>query len=86
MGRVERNHGTHPDRLVKKLRRKTIATHAAVNAYLEQENCDDHNRRFAVDALAETDYHLPMPGVKQLRDIEQRPSQPEPVIATVSAT
>jgi transposase len=28
-GRVERNHGTHQDRLVKKLRRKKIATHEA---------------------------------------------------------
>jgi transposase len=68
-GRVERNHGTHQDRLVKKLRRKKIATHQAVNEYLEQEYCDDHNRRFAVDAASEVDYHLPMPGSKQLREI-----------------
>ena len=27
-GRVERNHGTHQDRLVKKMRRKKIRTHA----------------------------------------------------------
>ena len=68
-GRVERNHGTHPDRLVKKMRRKKIATHEAVNEYLEQEYCDDHNRRFAVDAASEVDYHLPVPGAKQLREI-----------------
>ncbi len=68
-GRVERNHGTHQDRLVKKLRRKKIATHAAVNEYLEQEYCDDHNQRFAVDALSETDDHLPIPGVPRLREI-----------------
>jgi len=68
-GRVERNHGTHQDRLVKKLRRKKTATHEAVNEYLEQEYCDDHNRRFAVDAASETDYHLPMPSAKQLREI-----------------
>src|SRR5258707_1568811 len=67
-GRVERNHGTHQDRLVKKLRRKNIATHAAVNQYLEQEYCDDHNRRFAIDAASEADYHLPAPGAKQLRE------------------
>ena len=30
-GRVERNHGTHQDRMVKKMRRKKIETHAAVN-------------------------------------------------------
>jgi transposase len=68
-GRVERNHGTHQDRLVKKLRRKKIATHAAVNQYLEQEYCDDHNQRFAVDASSEVDYHLPAPGARQLREI-----------------
>ena len=33
-GRVERAHGTHQDRLVKKLRRKEIANHEAANAYL----------------------------------------------------
>ena len=68
-GRVERNHGTHQDRLVKKMRRKKLTTHAAVNQYLEQEYCDDHNRRFAVDAASATDYHLPRPAVKQLREI-----------------
>jgi transposase len=47
-GRVERNHGTHQDRLVKKLRRKKISTHAGVNQYLETEYCDQHNERFAV--------------------------------------
>src|SRR4051812_20378570 len=31
--RVERNHGTHQDRLVKKLRRRKIAGHQAVNQY-----------------------------------------------------
>jgi hypothetical protein len=68
-GRVERNHGTHQDRLVKKLRRKRIATHQAVNQYLEQQYCDDHNRRFALDASSEVDYHLPAPGAKQRREI-----------------
>jgi len=68
-GRVERNHGTHQDRLVKKLRRKKIATHAVVNQYLEKDYCDDHNRRFAIDASSEVDYHLPAPGLRQLREI-----------------
>src|SRR5579872_6542521 len=52
-GRVEWNHGTHQDRLVKKLRRKKISTHAEVNRYLEEEYCDEHNRRFAVEARAQ---------------------------------
>ena len=34
-GRVERNHGTHQDRLVKKLRRLAIADDAAANAFLD---------------------------------------------------
>src|SRR6202166_3614183 len=68
-GRVERNHGTHQDRLVKKLRRKKMATHEAVNQYLEQEYCDDHNRRFAIDAASEVDHHLPVPGAKRLHQI-----------------
>ncbi len=37
-GRVERSHGTSQDRLIKKLRLKGIRDHAAVNAYLEQED------------------------------------------------
>ncbi len=36
-GRVERNHGTHQDRLVKKLRRQGIADVAAANAFLETD-------------------------------------------------
>jgi transposase len=68
-GRVERSHGTHQDRLVKKLRRKRIATHPAVNQYLEQEYCDDHNRRFAIDAASEVDHHLPAPTVRRQQEI-----------------
>jgi hypothetical protein len=68
-GRVERNHGTHQDRLVKKLRRKKIATHEAANEYLGQSYCQDHNRRFAVEPASEADYHLPTPGVRKLREI-----------------
>jgi transposase len=68
-GRVERNHGTHQDRLVKKLRRQRIATHEQVNRYLEREYCDEHNRRFAVEPVSDADYHLPKPGAKQRREI-----------------
>ena len=56
-GRVERMHGTHQDRLVKKLRRKEIATHAQANAYLEAEYLPEHNRRFARAACRAEDYH-----------------------------
>jgi len=43
-GRVERVHGTHQDRLVKKLRRKGIVSHEAANVYLRSEYLAEHNR------------------------------------------
>src|SRR6202158_5623210 len=46
-GRVERQHGTHQDRLVKKLRRKGITSHEAANVYLERDYLPEHNRRVA---------------------------------------
>jgi hypothetical protein len=36
-GRVERNHGTHQDRLVKKMRLKNIKSPAEANTFLEKE-------------------------------------------------
>ena len=66
-GRVERNHGTHQDRLVKKLRRKQIRSLEEVNGYLEETYCPEHNRRFAVAAVSQEDYHLPGPGARVLR-------------------
>jgi len=68
-GRVERNHGTHQDRLVKKLRRKGIATHAEANRYLEEVYCPQHNARYAQAAGAPEDYHLPSPGAHKLAKI-----------------
>lgn len=68
-GRVERNHGTHQDRLVKKLRRKQVRSLEEVNGYLEEIYCPEHNRRFAVAAADPKDYHLPSPGVRALRAV-----------------
>jgi transposase len=65
-GRVERIHGTHQDRLVKKLRRKAIATHAQANAYLEAEYLPEHNRRFARLAARREDYHRRAPCAAKL--------------------
>jgi hypothetical protein len=56
-GRVERIHGTHQDRLVKKLRRKEISSHEHANVYLEREYLPEHNRRFARTAAKPEDYH-----------------------------
>jgi hypothetical protein len=68
-GRVERNHGTHQDRLVKKMRRKKISRLEDANRYLEEEYSEGHNARFAVAAAAEQDYHLPSPGGRELEKI-----------------
>jgi hypothetical protein len=60
-GRVERNHGTHQDRLVKKLRRLGIADAPAANAFLETTYLPDHNARFAVPAASPDDFHRRTP-------------------------
>ncbi len=57
-GRVERAHGTHQDRLVKKMRRAGIATLAAANAYLRWYT-PHHNARFAVAPAEPADFHRP---------------------------
>jgi len=68
-GRVERNHGTHQDRLVKKLRRKNIQDYAATNEYLETEYLPEHNRRFAREPASPENYHQPTPSRKQLDEV-----------------
>ena len=68
-GRVERNHGTHQDRLVKKLRRKRIARLEEADRYLQEEYCRQHNACFAVPAAAPEDFHLPSPGRKKLQEV-----------------
>ena len=65
-GRVERQHGTHQDRLVKKLRRKGIASHEAANVYLETEYLAEHNGRFARAAAKAEDYHRRAPRAAEL--------------------
>lgn len=60
-GRVERSHGTHQDRLIKKMRRKKIGTHGSANEFLETGYLPEHNRRFVVAAAAPEDYHREPP-------------------------
>lgn len=67
-GRVERVHGVHQDRLIKKLRRKGIASYEAANQYLEEKYLAEHNRRFARVA-AEPDYHRRKPKAWELQQI-----------------
>ena len=68
-GRIERHHGTHQDRLVKKLRRKGIADLGAANAFLAAEYWPEHNRRFAVTAVSPEDFHCAAPSRRSLDDV-----------------
>jgi hypothetical protein len=56
-GRVERAHGTHQDRLVKKFRLKGIESYEAANDYLLGEYTRAHNARFSVSPASSVDYH-----------------------------
>ena len=71
-GRVERNHGTHQDRLVKKLRRLGIADAAAANAFLERTYLPEHNTRFAQAPASEEDFHRRTPSRVTLDRVFQR--------------
>ncbi len=68
-GRVERVHGTHQDRLVKKLRRREISSHEVSNVYLEREYLPEHNQRFARAAAKPEDYHRRAPRAAELERI-----------------
>jgi len=68
-GRVERAHGTHQDRLVKKLRLAGIANYDRANAYLQEHYLAEHNRRYAHAAVAPADYHRRRPTARQLDEV-----------------
>jgi transposase len=68
-GRIERNHGTHQDRLVKKLRRLGIADLDAANAFLTETYWPAHNARFTRTAAAPEDVHRRCPTARQLDQI-----------------
>jgi hypothetical protein len=74
-GRVERIHGTHQDRLVKKLRRKQTSSHQVANLYLEREYLPEHNRRFARTAARPEDYHRAAPRAAELDRIFRMESE-----------
>jgi hypothetical protein len=60
-GRVERGHGTHQDRLIKKMRLQKLDSYEAANRYLAERYLEQHNARYAVPAQEAADYHLPVP-------------------------
>lgn len=68
-GRVERAHGTHQDRLVKKLRLAGISNYEQANRYLDEHYLADHNRRYARPPASAADYHRRRPTARQLDEI-----------------
>ena len=68
-GRVERAHGTHQDRLVKKLRLAGITNYHQANAYLAEHYLAEHNRRYAHPAAEAADYHRRRPTARQLDEV-----------------
>jgi transposase len=68
-GRVERNHGTHQDRLVKKLRRLAIADDATANAFLATTYWPQHNARFPQAPASSEDFHRRCPSATALNRI-----------------
>jgi transposase len=65
-GRIERNHGTHQDRLVKKLRRTGVADVDAANAFLDAAYWAEHNRRFSRSPASADDFHVSVPRGRSL--------------------
>ena len=65
-GRIERMHGTHQDRLVKKLRRREIRSHPVANVYLQRNYLPEHNERFARRPARSEDYHRSAPRAAEL--------------------
>ena len=68
-GRVERGNGTPQDRLIKKMGRQKIRTHAAANRFLQEEYLADHNARFAREAAESQDYHRQAPRAPELEQV-----------------
>jgi hypothetical protein len=68
-GRVERAHGTHQDRLVKKLRVNKISTQEETNRFLQGEYVEQHNRKYGRAAVQPADYHRAAPSAEQLERI-----------------
>ena len=68
-GRVERVHGTHQDRLVKKLRLAGVAGYDEANRDLEEHYIAAHNRRYARPAAEAADYHRRRLTARQLDQV-----------------
>ena len=83
-GRVERGHGTHQDRLIKKMRLKKIRSYEAANKFLANGYLDQHNAKYSVEAREKADYHLRVPPRLDLEQVfcleEERIVSPDWVV------
>lgn len=83
-GRVERGHGTHQDRLIKKMRLKKISSYEAADAFLADGYLAQHNAKYAVAAREKADYHLGIPPRLDLNQVfcleEERIVSPDWVV------
>jgi transposase len=70
-GRIERQHGTQQDRLIKKLRRAGVTTYAAANAFVAAGYLTAHNARFARPPAAPDDFHRRRPAARVLDRVFQ---------------
>ena len=66
---MERGHGTHQDRLIKKMRLKKISSYEVANRYLEEDYLPKHNARYAVGPAETVDFHEPVPKQMNLDDV-----------------
>jgi transposase len=65
-GRIERQHGTHQDRLIKKLRRAGVTDYTAANAFVAGRYLTEHNARFARPPASREDFHRRRPPTRLL--------------------
>ena len=68
-GRVERKHGVYQDRFVKELRLRGAKTIAEANMILQGGFVEKLNKKFAHQPAATEDFHVPLKGANDLRDI-----------------
>ena len=68
-GRIERQHGTQQDRLIKKLRRAGVTTYDAANQFVASGYLADHNARFARPAVSAHDFHRRRPSRTRLDQV-----------------
>ena len=66
---MERNHGTHQDRPVKKMRRIKTGSYETADEYLEGEYLSGHNRRFAHAAAVPENYHRQAPSGVEVDEV-----------------